>query len=74
MTRYPNFSGSRIKTIRSSQKMKGMKSKSLNTLAATLAVLLPLLTSLSARAGTITVVNLPPTNTDIATGITTNLK
>jgi hypothetical protein len=37
-----------------------------------LAALLTLFTAASMRGGTITVVNLPATNTDIATGITTN--
>jgi hypothetical protein len=49
-----------------------MNTKSFNTLAVVSAVLLTLLGSASVRAGTITVVNLPATNTDIATGITTN--
>ncbi len=37
-----------------------------------LAALLALLAPASTRAGTITVVNLPATGTDLATGITTN--
>ncbi len=49
--------------------MKSMKSNTLDSLAATLAVLLPLLTTLSAGAGTITLVTLPATSTDLATGI-----
>jgi hypothetical protein len=49
-----------------------MNTKSLNTFAAAFAVLLTLLGAASVRAGTITLVTLPGTNTDIATGITTN--
>ena len=49
-----------------------MKTKLLNTFAAASAVLATLLGTASARAGTITVVNLPATGTDAATGITTN--
>jgi hypothetical protein len=41
-------------------------------LLSTLAALAALAGAFSARAGTIMAVNLPPTNTDIATGITTN--
>lgn len=48
-----------------------MKIKSLTTIAAS-AVLLTLLTTASAQAGTIAVVNLPGTNTDAASEITTN--
>jgi hypothetical protein len=42
------------------------------TMAAAFAVPLTLLTTTSLRAGTITVVDLPATGTDVATGITTN--
>ncbi len=49
-----------------------MKSKSFNVQVTAVAMFLALLTTMSARAGSIYVVNLPPTNTDIATGITTN--
>lgn len=46
--------------------------KSLPTLAAVFATLLPLVTASPVRGGNITVMNLPSTGTDLATGITTN--
>jgi hypothetical protein len=49
-----------------------MNTKLLNTFAAASAVLLTVLGTASARAGTITVVNLPQAQTDLATGINTN--
>lgn len=49
-----------------------MNTKLLNTFATASAVLLTLMGAVSSRAGVITVVDLPYTNTDIATGINTN--
>ncbi|MGH7954175.1 MAG: hypothetical protein ACREFE_19960, partial [Limisphaerales bacterium] len=49
-----------------------MKTKLLNTIAAASVVLLTILETASARAGTITVVDLPATGTDAGSEITTN--